>query len=1024
MAQIKSLSESDAKRTLDSLGAKYEFWQGKWTITWGRRQWEVVELGGFKVEQIIQTIEKFKQEDQPKLGMGDVRIDRRPGGNWGVRGEDSGGSGGAIRHRSAFQIPTLKKSTIRSRKGLGLELDVAELVRRFLMQREGKAAKPPVGNEGIQGLPPGFSIENVGFQKWNILENGVVVGTSDSKRHAVDKANRIAVGQEPRKTKSLPIDEKGLKEKVQLIIDKLTERYGASQAMAIVTSGQAVGWAATVIGTVLTGVPTWVPGSSVWGMAPGIALAEAYRQFHSKSIKGITASRYMLADLVSDFRHFMERLRNYGIRVPSLSDEQIARTLEAAINESERMEFGGRTRGKSIETKGADELLRMWQAGPSHWTNDEITRNVNQLSNEDATKLGQSMFNDKDKYTRQQIRQAFEHRFESWNRIQFRSMTPLIKSGDTQSFINDFNRWWNNPTSQGVRELEQTFKQRLGQAEAAAVVRKLTGRDWYDEESIEDSWIEIRYGPMVGRMQGKKSIDEWQGRKLEEWDDRALREFIQSWGGLVPGKASREDLLKIVRRRIRFLESQGREVKASGKFLTRQQIKDMAKKKSIALPDERQDESWSCGAAAVVSVCRYFSIEPDTESEAIRELGSSPSDGTPPQSIVDVLESHGLATDARDWFDLDILNEKHLKKGHPVLCPIQMYGNPAEYEQAEGGHWVVLTGVWDNKVCLQDPVAGKVEMDVEEFKSRWHDKGADGNPYEQYGIACWKPAIDYPNVVYTDRWAIPMMKRSPFWARKSLGLTKAEGTCQQGERADLTGCTPASGEGGSGSESSSKPESKPNKNPTKRNIKKEKIKKGSFEMAKEMGLNVNSPQQIADLFGMPEEISSLEITPMPNKEEGDRVMIEAKGKGWSMTRFIEKRGNELVLKNNSLMIDPKHQGQGLGTKILSMQVEQATKMGIDRIEATAAGRPGSTMNGYYTWPRLGYDAKIPDKIKTKLPDQFKQAESILDLYSLPGGSEWWKENGEGSAVSFSLKDGSRSKKILGAYLEERSKRAA
>lgn len=553
-----------------------------------------------------------------------------------------------------FQIPTLKKSTIRSRKGLGLELDVAELVRRFLTQQK-----------GMQG-------------------------------------------------------EKGLKEKVQLVIDKLTERYGASQAMAIVTSGQAVGWAATVIGTVLTGVPTWIPGSSVWGMAPGIALAEAYRQVYGK---GITASRYMLSDLVNEFRHFMERLRNYGIRVPSLSDEQIARTLEAAINESERMEFGGRTRGKSIQTKGADELLRMWQAGPANWTNGEITRNVNQLSNDEATKLGQSMFNDSDKYTRQKIRQAFEHRFESWNRIQFRSM-----------------------------------------------------------------------------------------------------------------------------------------------------------RKSIALPDERQDENWSCGAAAVVSVCRYFSIEPDTESEAIRELGSSPSDGTPPQAIVEVLESHGLATDARDWFDLDALNEKHLKKGHPVLCPIQMYGNPAEYEQAEGGHWVVLTGIWDGKVCLQDPVAGKVEMDVEEFKSRWHDKGADGNPYEQYGIACWKPAIDgmktfqwkgkskeavyntgfregylgtkdraseysenfrgdykrgredgrkakeqdevekwrtrksidYPSVVYTDRWAIPMMKRSPFWARKSLGiLTKAEGTCQQGERADLTGCTPASGEGGGSSGGESKPEKKP-----------------------------------------------------------------------------------------------------------------------------------------------------------------------------------------------------------------------
>lgn len=374
-----------------------------------------------------------------------------------------------------------------------------------------------------------------------------------------------------------------------------------------------------------------------------------------KEEKGINASRYMIHDLVNEFRSFMERLRSYGIRVPSLSDEQIARTLERAMGEADRMEFGR----KGIETKGADELLRMWQAGPANWTNGDITRNVGQLTNEEATKLGQAMNNDSDKYTRQQIRQAFEHRFESWSRIQFRSV------------------------------------------------------------------------------------------------------------------------------------------------------------KSIVLPDERQNESWSCGAAAVVSVCRYFGIEPNTESEAIRELGSSPSDGTNPNSIIAVLEFHGLEVDARDWFDLDVLNKNHLEKGHPVLAPIQMYGSPEEYETAQGGHWVVIEGVRDRKVCLQDPVAGQVEMDVEEFKSRWHDQGADGTPYEKYGIACWKKIV--PNLSptyqeeksfetwYTEKHAFHVMRPSPFLKRKGLEIaTKDGGTCKQGERADLTGCTPDSGESGRGG--SSKPE--------------------------------------------------------------------------------------------------------------------------------------------------------------------------------------------------------------------------
>lgn len=59
-----------------------------------------------------------------------------------------------------------------------------------------------------------------------------------------------------------------------------------------------------------------------------------------RSEKGLP--RYAIYDLVMEFRSFMERLRTYGIRVPSMSDEQIARSLEAALTEADNMEFGRR----------------------------------------------------------------------------------------------------------------------------------------------------------------------------------------------------------------------------------------------------------------------------------------------------------------------------------------------------------------------------------------------------------------------------------------------------------------------------------------------------------------------------------------------------------------------------------------------------------------------------------------------------------------------------------------------------------
>lgn len=159
--------------------------------------------------------------------------------------------------------------------------------------------------------------------------------------------------------------------------------------------------------------------------------------------------------------------------------------------------------------------------------------------------------------------------------------------------------------------------------------------------------------------------------------------------------------------------------------------------KDIGLPDIRQSESWSCGSALVAAVAKHFGIEPDTEAEAIKELGSSPSDGTTPDAIIQVLESHGLATESRDWMPLEEL-ESHVNQGHPVLVPVQMYGYPKEYEEAEGGHWVAVVGFGNGKVRLHDPVSGSVEMSQEQFEKRWYDKEADGTPYERFGIAVSK----------------------------------------------------------------------------------------------------------------------------------------------------------------------------------------------------------------------------------------------------------------------------------------------
>jgi hypothetical protein len=87
------------------------------------------------------------------------------------------------------------------------------------------------------------------------------------------------------------------------------------------------------------------------------------------------------------------------------------------------------------------------------------------------------------------------------------------------------------------------------------------------------------------------------------------------------------------------------------------------------------------------------------------------------------------------------------------------------------------------------------------------------------------------------------------------------------------------------------------------------------------------------------------------------------------------------------------------------------------------------MNGYYTWPRFGYNESIvsirkkdPD-LARKIREEFPDAKSILDVMITKEGRDWWKANGTDLFnARFDLQEGSRSRFVLDTYLEEREKK--
>ena len=160
----------------------------------------------------------------------------------------------------------------------------------------------------------------------------------------------------------------------------------------------------------------------------------------------------------------------------------------------------------------------------------------------------------------------------------------------------------------------------------------------------------------------------------------------------------------------------------------------------VPVPDRRQQFGFDCGAAALRSVLDYFGVppHPDTEPEMIKELGSSPRDGTSPDKIVHLAVKQGLTVHASGSMTLDDLRA-YLDRKMPVICPVQMFWHPkADKDAIDGdqdGHWIVVAGIDENAVCIQDPVFGKVFLKPLEFLRAWHDRDGEGRVYRRWGVA-------------------------------------------------------------------------------------------------------------------------------------------------------------------------------------------------------------------------------------------------------------------------------------------------
>ncbi len=177
----------------------------------------------------------------------------------------------------------------------------------------------------------------------------------------------------------------------------------------------------------------------------------------------------------------------------------------------------------------------------------------------------------------------------------------------------------------------------------------------------------------------------------------------------------------------------------------------------LELPDIRQNDTYSCGAAVAMSVGKYFGVGPDTLKKWKDLLGTTKAKSTDPESIKEVLTGFGVQCVAKQKMDKDDLCY-HWKNGAPVICPIQEWGDPRVKASSAYGHYVAVVGVAMGYVFVQDPsidnvldregadnAKGKMMIACEEWDRVWHDEGVGNVDYDHFGIACYPPAEDDDN---------------------------------------------------------------------------------------------------------------------------------------------------------------------------------------------------------------------------------------------------------------------------------------
>lgn len=125
---------------------------------------------------------------------------------------------------------------------------------------------------------------------------------------------------------------------------------------------------------------------------------------------------------------------------------------------------------------------------------------------------------------------------------------------------------------------------------------------------------------------------------------------------------------------------------------------------------------------------------------------------------------------------------------------------------------------------------------------------------------------------------------------------------------------------------------------------------------------------------------------------------------------------ELAARHDSFVVAREWRRKGISTAVTVRAVRSLRAAGFKSIDLHAAGSADDPQfKGYKVWPRMGFDGRIPELVRPRLPQNLAGVQTLLELMSSKEGRDWWDERGRAYDGEFDLAPDSASSRALEEY---------